>query len=43
MEIERLKGLNEEEIRDQRRAAARKRGAAVIIDQIGERHQDRIK
>ena len=32
MEIERLKGLNEEEIRDQRRAAARKRGAAVIID-----------
>ena len=43
MEIERLKGLNEEQLREQRRFEARKRGAQVIIDQIGERHQDRIK
>ena len=37
MEIERLKGLHEEQQRDERRFAARKRGAQVIIDQIGER------
>lgn len=43
MEIERLKGLHEEEQREQRRAEARKRGAQVIIEQIGERHQERIR
>ena len=37
MEIERLKSLQEQEERDNRRAAARKAGAKVIIDQIAER------
>ena len=43
MEIERLKSLQESEERDNRRAVARKQGAAVIIDQIKEREQERIK
>ena len=43
MEIERLKSLQEQEERDVRRAVARKQGAAVIIDQIKEREQERIK
>ena len=43
MEIERLKSLQESEERDTRRAVARKQGAAVIIDQIKEREQERIK
>lgn len=43
MEIERLKGLAVEEEREARRFEARKRGAQVIIDQIGERHQQRIR
>lgn len=37
MEIERLKGLAVEQERDERRYEARKRGAQVIIEQIGER------
>ena len=37
MEIERLKGLQADEERAIARAAAQKRGAAVIIDQIKER------
>jgi len=37
MEIERLKSLQEQEERDNRRAVARKAGAKVIIDQIAER------
>jgi len=43
MEIERLKSLQEQEERDNRRAAARKAGAKVIIDQIAEREQERIR
>jgi len=43
MEIERLKSLQEQEERDTRRAHARKAGAMVIIDQIAEREQERIK
>jgi len=43
MEIERLKSLQEQEERDTRRACARKAGAMVIIDQIAEREQERIK
>lgn len=43
MEIERLKGLAEEDRRDHMRAQARKRGAQVIVDQIGDRQQERIK
>lgn len=43
MEIERLKSLKIEEERDRNRFAARKQGAQVIIDQIAERYQDRIK
>jgi len=43
MEIERLKSLQQSEERDNRRAVARKQGAAVIIDQIKEREQERIK
>lgn len=43
MEIERLKGLKAEDDRVHRAAAARKQGAQVIVDQIAERYQDRIK
>ena len=37
MEIERLKGLQAAEIKEQARVEAQRRGAAVIIDQIKER------
>ena len=43
MEIERLKVLKEEEEREVRKAAARKQGAQVIVDQIQERTQIRLK
>ena len=43
MEIERLKVLQEEEEREVRKAAARKQGAQVIIDQIQERTIQRMK
>ena len=43
MEIERLKSLQEQEERDNRRAEARRAGAMVIVDQIAEREQERIK
>lgn len=43
MEIERLKDLQEQENRDVRRGVARKQGASVIIDQIKEREQERIR
>jgi len=43
MEIERLKVLKEEEEREVRKHAARKRGAQVIIDQIQERTVLRMK
>ena len=43
MEIERLKVLKEEEEREIRKHEARKQGAQVIIDQIQERTQIRLK
>jgi hypothetical protein len=43
MEIERLKVLKEEEERDIRKHEARKKGAQVIVDQIQERTQIRLK
>ncbi len=43
MEIERLKVLKEEEEREVRKHEARKQGAQVIIDQIQERTQIRLK
>lgn len=43
MEIERLKQLKEEDEREVRRKAARANGAQVIVDQIEERYQQRIK
>ena len=43
MEIERLKVLQEEEVRDNKKAAARKQGAQVIVDQIQERTIQRMK
>ena len=43
MEIERLKVLKEEEDREVRKAAARKQGDQVIIDQIQERTVQRMK
>lgn len=43
MEIERLKVLKEEEEREVRKAAARKQGAQVIVDQIQERTIERMK
>ena len=43
MEIERLKVLKEEEEREVRKAEARKKGAQVIVDQIQERTQVRMK
>ena len=43
MEIERLKGLQAAEIKEQARVEAQRRGAAVIIDQIKEREVQRMK
>ena len=43
MEIERLKVLKEEEEREVRKAEARKKGRAVIVDQIQERTQARMR
>lgn len=43
MEIERLKVLKEEEEREIRKAEARRKGAQVIVDQIQERTQIRLK
>jgi hypothetical protein len=43
MEIERLKVLKEEEVREQRKAEARKKGAQVIVDQIQDRTIARMK
>jgi hypothetical protein len=43
MEIERLKVLKEEEVREARKAEARKRGAQVIVDQIQDRTIMRMK
>lgn len=43
MEIERLKGLFQEEDREKKRQEARLMGKQVIIDQIQERYQYRIK
>ena len=43
MEIERLKGLKVSEEREHRRNDAQRRGALVIIDQIKEREQERIR
>ncbi len=43
MEIERLKVLQEEEERDNKKAFARKKGAQVIVDQIQERTIQRMK
>ena len=43
MEIERLKQIKEEQERDERRVIARKKGQTVIVDQISERYQIRVK
>lgn len=43
MEIERLKVLKEEEVREARKAEARKKGAQVIVDQIQDRTIFRMK
>lgn len=43
MEIERLKGLQAAEEKEQARVEAQRRGAAVIIDQIKEREVIRMK
>jgi hypothetical protein len=43
MEIERLKQIKLEQEREERKVTARKTGSQVIIDQIQERHQIRIK
>lgn len=43
MEIERLKGLKAEDDREQLKQAAVRRGASVIIDQIQDRYNVRIK
>ena len=43
MEIERLKGLQAAEQREQARIEAQRRGAAVIIEQIKEREVHRMK
>jgi hypothetical protein len=43
MEIERLKVLKEEEIREKRKAEQRKIGAQVIVDQIQDRTIFRMK
>ena len=43
MEIERLKQIKLEQEREERKVTARKTGAQVIVDQIHERHQIRVK
>ena len=43
MEIERLKALKAEDEREALRVEAQRRGAAVIIDQIKEREQQRLR
>jgi Trichohyalin-plectin-homology domain len=43
MEIERLKTLQLQEEREQKRKEAQKQGSLVIIDQIKEREMERIK
>lgn len=43
MEIERLKGLQAAEMKEQARVEAQRRGASVIIDQIKEREVIRMK
>jgi|Transcript_2235 hypothetical protein len=43
MEIERLKALKAEDEREALRQEAKRRGAAVIIEQIKEREQQRLK
>ena len=43
MEIERLKGLQAAEQREQARMEAQKRGAQVIIEQIKDREVQRMK
>jgi hypothetical protein len=43
MEVERLKQIKIEQEREERKVTARKAGAQVIVDQILERHQFRIK
>ena len=43
MEIERLKQIKEDQEREQRRVEARKRGQEVLVDQIAERYQQRVK
>ena len=43
MEIERLKGLQAAEMKEQARVEANRRGATVIIDQIKEREVLRMK
>ena len=43
MEIERLKALKAEDEREQLRVEAKRRGAAVIIEQIAEREKQRQK
>lgn len=43
MEIERLKALQAEDEREKLRVDAKRRGAAVIIEQIKEREQIRLR
>ena len=43
MEIERLKQIKEDDERERRRVEARKVGAQVIVGQIYDRHQIRIR
>ena len=43
MEIERLKALKAEDEREELRLEAKRRGAAVIVEQIKEREQHRLK
>lgn len=43
MEIERLKTLQLQEEREQKRKEAQKQGSLVIVDQIKEREMERIK
>ncbi len=43
MEIERLKSLQLQEEREQKRKEAQKQGSVVIVDQIKEREMERIK
>ena len=43
MEIERLKFIRDEEQREARRFAARKSSKEVLVEQIKEKHQQRVK